>query len=244
MTDRTCPYCLAILTGRRVQCGSPNCKRAYRNERNRRFQAEWKAQHGERFGKRYDDKRATRTWTCRWCGAERRTGPKRERVFCGSRCRAHHERREARRAAAHRRLDLASEGTVGNASWTMGWCQRCGSAFLSSRSGVRYCTRGCKGSDRNDRRRAGAKGIKVTPGRRHVVFTRDRWVCHICHRKVRRTACVPHPFAPTIDHVIPLAELARTGSPDGPWNWRTAHFRCNSTKREGVLPGGEQLAWC
>jgi len=37
---------------------------------------------------------------------------------------------------------------------------------------------------------------------------------------------VPHPKAPTIDHVIPLAQ----GGTHEPLNCRAAHFLCNSLK--------------
>ncbi|MBF6368413.1 HNH endonuclease [Nocardia puris] len=68
------------------------------------------------------------------------------------------------------------------------------------------------------------------------MFERDRWKCHLCKRKVRRSAVVPHPLAPTIDHVIPLSK----GGTHEPANCATAHFRCNYTKRD--CGGGEQLA--
>lgn len=47
----------------------------------------------------------------------------------------------------------------------------------------------------------------------------------------------PHPFAPTIDHVIPLD----AGGMHEPSNVQTAHYRCNSIKSNGVLGQGEQL---
>ncbi|MBF6315035.1 HNH endonuclease [Nocardia farcinica] len=68
------------------------------------------------------------------------------------------------------------------------------------------------------------------------VFERDRWKCHLCKRKVRRSAVVPHPLAPTIDHVIPLAK----GGTHEPANCATAHYQCNSAK--GDRDAGEQLA--
>jgi len=48
---------------------------------------------------------------------------------------------------------------------------------------------------------------------------------------------VPHPLAPTIDHLIPLAD----GGSDSPANVATAHFLCNSTKGERHGGGGDQL---
>jgi len=58
--------------------------------------------------------------------------------------------------------------------------------------------------------------------------------CHICNKAVKRDAVVPHPLAPTIDHVIPLA----VGGTHEPLNCRCAHYICNARKGHR---GGEQL---
>src|SRR6185503_15219187 len=60
------------------------------------------------------------------------------------------------------------------------------------------------------------------------IAARDRYACGICHRRVAMTQAVPHPKAPTIDHIIPLSEHG----PDTKANVRLAHFICNS--RRGV----------
>ena len=49
------------------------------------------------------------------------------------------------------------------------------------------------------------------------------------------TKAVPHPKAPTIDHIVPLAD----GGDDIKANVRLAHFLCNS--RRGARGGTEQL---
>jgi 5-methylcytosine-specific restriction endonuclease McrA len=54
---------------------------------------------------------------------------------------------------------------------------------------------------------------------------------------VNRKVKVPHPRAPTIDHVVPLSQ----GGADAPWNVKTAHFMCNSEKGDRTMPDGEQL---
>lgn len=70
--------------------------------------------------------------------------------------------------------------------------------------------------------------MKITPGRRHAVFERDDWVCQICGDRVNRQAVVPELDAPVIDHRVPLA----AGGEHGQANWQTAHFYCNSVKRD------------
>jgi len=70
---------------------------------------------------------------------------------------------------------------------------------------------------------------------RAQVFARDGGRCQICGRKARMTAVVPHPLAPVLDHIIPLA----AGGTHEPRNVQLAHFICNSRKRE--TPAGDQL---
>lgn len=86
-----------------------------------------------------------------------------------------------------------------------------------------------------DRRRARKRKAFIAPVSRHAIFQRDKWTCHLCGKRVKRSEQAPHPLAPTIDHVIPLA----VGGTHEPANCRTAHFLCNSTKSHGG--GGEQL---
>src|SRR6185369_6572415 len=69
---------------------------------------------------------------------------------------------------------------------------------------------GCKEREgkRRDRarRRALKKGAhKTEPVLRRKVFDRDGWRCHLCGQPTNKSAVVPHPKAPTLDHVIPLS---------------------------------------
>jgi 5-methylcytosine-specific restriction endonuclease McrA len=54
--------------------------------------------------------------------------------------------------------------------------------------------------------------------------------CQICGDPVNRDAAVPELDAPVVDHRVPLAQ----GGEHGPANWQTAHFYCNSVKRDQV----------
>lgn len=85
------------------------------------------------------------------------------------------------------------------------------------------------------RRRAIKRNAFVANVSPQKVFERDGWKCHLCGKAINRKAVVPHPKAPTIDHVIPLA----SGGTHEPLNCRAAHFLCNSIK--GDRGGGEQL---
>jgi 5-methylcytosine-specific restriction endonuclease McrA len=67
------------------------------------------------------------------------------------------------------------------------------------------------------------------------IAARDRYRCGLCHKKVPMAKKVPHPMAPTIDHLIPQSELG----PDTKVNVQLAHFICNSRRGAG---GVVQLA--
>jgi len=62
------------------------------------------------------------------------------------------------------------------------------------------------------------------------IFERDGWRCQLCRKALLRDAVVPHPLAPTIDHIVPLA----CGGSHEPRNVQAAHFMCNSRKRDGA----------
>ena len=142
-----------------------------------------------------------------------------------------------RRARAKFKLRKAACGIRGS-RWAAGSCERCGTPFVSvvNNDIGRYCSDACKRRASKSRRRARKRGAYSEPYSRHQIFERDRWRCHICRRKTSRTKVVPHPRAPVIDHLVPLAE----GGDDTAANVATACFLCNSTKRDAG--GGEQLA--
>jgi hypothetical protein len=87
------------------------------------------------------------------------------------------------------------------------------------------------------RRRARHAGAKVVE---YIylpdIAERDGHRCGICRRQVDMTLLVPHPKAPTLDHVVPLAR----GGDHSKANAQLAHFLCNSRKGDRV--GDVQLA--
>lgn len=119
--------------------------------------------------------------------------------------------------------------------WTAGWCAECGRAFVDRQGQARYCSSLC--TKRAGRRRWKVKADRlVAPSVRRYVYRRDRWMCQACHTRVAWTKVVPHPRAPTIDHIIPQSE----GGDHNPANLRTTHFKCNWER--GNRGGDEQLA--
>lgn len=79
---------------------------------------------------------------------------------------------------------------------------------------------------RTKRLRRARVGAAREPYRVADVFDRDGWRCHLCGRATKRDAKVPHPRAPTIDHLVPLS----AGGGDTPLNVATAHFSCNTAR--------------
>jgi 5-methylcytosine-specific restriction endonuclease McrA len=64
---------------------------------------------------------------------------------------------------------------------------------------------------------------------------RDGWRCHLCGKKVSRTAKWPNRKAPTVDHIIPVS----LGGEHSYRNTALAHWGCNVDKQ--AEPRNEQL---
>lgn len=84
-------------------------------------------------------------------------------------------------------------------------------------------------------RRARERGAMSEPYTLAEIATRDKFKCGICRLRVLMSKAVPHPKAPTIDHILPLSR----GGDDLKANVRLAHFICNSIRGDG---GTVQLA--
>lgn len=119
------------------------------------------------------------------------------------------------------------------------FCARvgCSAPFKTIHPHQKYCSETC--AKRVQRREAKHRRRDRQRGGERVIFRkvceRDGWCCHICGKKVDAQLAVPHPLAPTRDHVIPLA----LGGRHEMGNVRLAHFICNS--RRGMGGGNEQL---
>lgn len=191
--------------------------------------------------------------SCIECGS---AGVRRDSVRCSA-CKsaqllAFEQQRKADARAARRRRALsrqsrAAQGSVSASTKAQITCAICTTKFIATWWGEQSTSRTCSDTcaaryDKQvrglskDRRRARMKNAYVADVHRMKIFERDRWQCHICNTRVKRDMVVPHPLAPTIDHLIPLA----AGGTHEPANVATAHFLCNS--RKGDRGAGEQLA--
>lgn len=189
--------------------------------------------------------------TCVVCGLIWSTQYAKSR-YCSKACQdavrypLEHRRRRGpmndRLKAARRKQRAAARGARGKGRWTSGQCRTCHAWFASQYADI-TCSQPCSDQHQKNRSRDKehnyrARKIKafVEKVYRKKIFEADGYRCHICRRLTDRTKKAPHPRAPTIDHVIPLA----AGGKHEPTNCRTACFLCNCTKRE--CGGGEQLA--
>lgn len=116
-----------------------------------------------------------------------------------------------------------------------GYCTRCGSAFVrTSNGGVRptdqgtYCSGTCARRAARDQRRARERSAYVEPVYRARVFRRDDYVCQLCMKPCRRDVDAHHMLAPTVDHIVALAN----GGKHSMSNVQTAHRICNSMKSD------------
>ena len=87
------------------------------------------------------------------------------------------------------------------------------------------------------RRKARLKNVIVVLFKDTEIFIRDGYKCHLCGRKLNPTNQVPHPRAPTIDHIIPVSR----GGSHTRRNVKCACFICNSLKGDRLTKNGEQL---
>lgn len=186
---------------------------------------------------------------CEWCGRDAEVR-KRKARFCSQEC------AKAAQAAKYRdrRLPVlhpdpdpltwlpakhpARRPAKRREDWwqllVYGPCQHCGEPFMAVAATYEtrsvYCSDRCQRAAARALRRARERGAFVERVVRRKIFERDGWRCQICRRLVFRSKVVPHPRAPTIDHIVPLA----AGGSHEPANAQTACFECNSRKSDGA----------
>jgi len=126
------------------------------------------------------------------------------------------------------------------ARFSAGMCIRCGAWFIRDRMACdnltsRCCSAVCNSRYHKSLRRVRKRGAYKARVSARYIYERDGWRCQLCRKKVDRRKMVPHPMAPTLDHIVPLAK----GGTHEPANVWTAHYLCNCRKSAGG--GGEQL---
>lgn len=88
----------------------------------------------------------------------------------------------------------------------------------------------CKNSQQ--KRRALKNNSKFEKFKISEIFERDGYVCGICGYGVNKDLTGRHPFAASLDHIIPLNK-GGTHTKD---NVQCSHFKCNIQKHTKILP--------
>lgn len=115
-------------------------------------------------------------------------------------------------------------------------CPNCGAVHRGRNPACsRRCSKALRdrhfaAKDRTRRERIAASPESFT---REEIFERDGWVCGICGGPTDRAESHPHPDAPVIDHVVPIA----VGGEHTRSNVQCAHSRCNTLKG-ATIPDG------
>jgi 5-methylcytosine-specific restriction endonuclease McrA len=220
----------------------------------REYQRRYREKHGHFQSRLYDNGRKKQyKITCAECGQEA-TVTKTTARYCSHQCfydakygaerprdeyagltKEEHgarERARTRRRRAERKLAVAAAGAQGAGMWCAGRCAECGDRFARrcSTKPTAFCSSRCRQLAAAAHRRALERGVDGRNVSRLAIYERDNWICHICGDPVDRDAKVPELEAPVLDHVIPIAR----GGPHTEDNLKTAHFYCNSVKRDLV----------
>lgn len=231
MAQATCEGCSGVLTGRQTRFCSTRCGQVF-------YTRDWRARNPEATKAADATYQRERRVSGRQDLANRRWHNRRQlakmlrqlKALAAPATLALDAGPKPRRPEAVRRLWKATQGRVSNRTWAQGNCAGCGTPFLAFASGTppTHCTTRCSRNDAKRRRRAVKSGAFVENVYRRRVFERDSWRCQICRKLVKRDAVVPHPKAPVIDHILPLA----AGGEHSMRNAQCAHFLCNSLKRD------------
>lgn len=81
----------------------------------------------------------------------------------------------------------------------------------------------------------GAHRANYERNRKRVLATQN--TCGICGQQVDKSLKSPHPMAPCVDHIIPIA---KGGHPSDIENLQLAHWNCNRQKSDKLFRNIEQ----
>ena len=166
---------------------------------------------------------------CLFCGAEF-TGSHHKQVYCSADCRKEVQRT---RAASAWHEQYGAEATNPVVTKTCAQCKQpfSGNRYMSRRM---YCSERCSLKAQRPRRRYidrcreyGVTPLYIDHVTVQALLKRDKARCHICKKRVDATLSVPHPLAPTIDHLIPVSQ----GGSNAFSNCKLAHLGCNCRRR-------------
>jgi 5-methylcytosine-specific restriction endonuclease McrA len=191
------------------------------------------------------------TIPCDACGKPCRKEPSRlnkyATLYCTPKCKTEHQWRESRAArktvaiydpsvarANKNRPRRKTASAAPQRTFRCVTCAACSHTFIAIGLDA-TCSRSCsiqwaadKRAEAAHRRRARQRNAYRSPVVRSAIYLRDDYTCQLCMKPMDMAAMVPHSYAPTIDHTIPLAR----GGTHEPSNVQAAHFICNSYKSD------------
>lgn len=115
-------------------------------------------------------------------------------------------------------------------------CAHCRATFRPTVAKHIYCIEQCLDRSLKRQRKHKLRTVAVEIVRLGILIERDSGRCQLCGTKVKLDAIVPHPKAPTIDHIIPISK----GGIHSYSNTQLAHFQCNS-QRSNIKPAQMRL---
>lgn len=231
---------------RPVERACRQCGRRFESRHGRRYCSDECRACAATARARADRARNGRSWdrVCEVCGGAFRA--KASARYCKRRCKDAAERERARpelerrarereRDAVERRLERERRRELLRLfAGTGGQCAECGKWFYDDASvrqrRSRFCTRTCysRAMSRNGKHRRRQRMRQGGSVSLAYIVERDGRRCHLCGKLVDMRAKVPHPSAPTLDHLVPLA----AGGEHAPGNVALAHFACNVARRD------------
>src|SRR5262245_2563979 len=121
-------------------------------------------------------------------------------------------------------------------------CVRCGLTFTTVRGSQRFCKPRCALEHYRNQNRlrirkywheyeARKRGSIAESFSSQDVFARDKWMCQLCHKPIRKSLRHPHRLSGSIDHIIPVS----CGGSHSLDNVQAAHYSCNSKKNSKAL---------
>lgn len=207
-----------------------NCGKEYRPKQadrtrfcSRECAFEWKTKQSQEK-KQSEEKARIEAWPrCKQCGK-----PVKEyrHCFCSDECRKQNARDKALEYGKKKHITIKVK------------CLECGVEFERGYGNKKrlFCSDKCnlKHNKQDHRRRARARKYTDQIEQFHAkeIFDRDKWICQICNKPIKRDTKYSHPLSATIDHIVPLSK----GGTHERGNVQCAHRVCNSRKSDSVAP--------
>lgn len=112
----------------------------------------------------------------------------------------------------------------------VGTCAYCLQPFDAHQGNQRFCSRECIRSMGHHRRRAAKRGVLAEPVSRIAIAERDKWICQLCGKRVRKRLKYPDPMSQSLDHIVPIT----LGGEHTTANCQLTHLLCNVRKNNRI----------